>query len=478
MEKVTKINLSGIVFHINENAFLELKEYLDKVKDSIDVKIQDEVILDIENRIAELFLEIQKRKSILDIQHVKHIIGIMGNPEDYILEENEKKTDKEKEKIKKVLFRDPDNKILTGLSSGIAHYFSIDPIIIRAFWVLLVITYGSGVLFYFLLWLIIPQAETTSDKLKMKGEAPDIDSIKKTIQENKDKLKKGKDIIEGFLGGVLKIVMFIFKIIAFILCFALVISIILLILSYTLGLGYMGFLDEFCSAVFEYPKWIIQFSILIYISLGLMLILLCSKFIFKNVRRIYKALIGLFIVFFISVIACLLSMSNFLIDITDEIRIEENNETREFTVKSDTVNIKVDDYVSYMSYGFWKVNERKIINRRVVVDIIPIEGNTLRVMTQVKSNRKETLENIYLVKKEVDYRFNFNRETLHLRSYFDMPKKMKFRFERIKVNIYIPKDKILCVDDNFHTNLYHYYYYGLGRYYKHLKGNCYKYIRK
>ena len=144
MNKTVNINLAGIFFHIDEDAFLKLKNYLDAIKHSFtDSQGRDEIIQDIEARIAELFAEKRETdKQVIGMREVDAVIEIMGQPEDYKVDDdifedeetshssysNTKHTEAKTEKRNKKLYRDPDNSYISGVSSGLGHYFSIDPV--------------------------------------------------------------------------------------------------------------------------------------------------------------------------------------------------------------------------------------------------------------------------------------------------------------------------------------------------------------
>ncbi len=90
MKKTVNINLAGTFFHIDEDAFGKLSRYLDAIKKSISDPVGgDEIIRDIETRIAELFSEkLESNTQVVSIKELDAIITIMGQPEDYIMDEN------------------------------------------------------------------------------------------------------------------------------------------------------------------------------------------------------------------------------------------------------------------------------------------------------------------------------------------------------------------------------------------------------
>ena len=127
MNKTVNINLAGIFFHIDEDAYAKLQRYLEAIKRSFtDSQGRSEIIADIEARIAELFNErVQNEKQVIRIKEVDEVIAIMGQPEDYLVDdeifEDEPQTAYTKRsQPSKKLFRDGEDKFLGGVASGTA----------------------------------------------------------------------------------------------------------------------------------------------------------------------------------------------------------------------------------------------------------------------------------------------------------------------------------------------------------------------
>jgi phage shock protein PspC (stress-responsive transcriptional regulator) len=191
MNKTTSINLGGFFFHIDEDAFKKLSNYFDAVRRSLSPDGREEIIKDIESRISELFTEkLGTTKQVIGLKEVDDIIAIMGQPEDYKIEEETLKNENsfgnftKSIYINKKLYRDKENGKLGGVASGIGHYFSIDPLWIRILFIISPwITFGISVVIYLILWILIPEAVSTSQKLEMKGEPINISNIEKKVKE-------------------------------------------------------------------------------------------------------------------------------------------------------------------------------------------------------------------------------------------------------------------------------------------------------
>ncbi len=201
MNKTINVNIGGRIFSIEEDAFSKLEKYLEAIRNSFEGhQSADEIISDIELRVSELFSErINDNKQVIVFEDVDAVIAIMGKPEDYIdAEDEEMEQEFQKKatgkKYEKRVFRDPDDKLLFGVCSGLSAYLGWDPIILRALFVITTITFGVGPLIYIILALIIPKAKTTAEKLQMRGEPVTVDNISKKVNESftdiKDDIKE------------------------------------------------------------------------------------------------------------------------------------------------------------------------------------------------------------------------------------------------------------------------------------------------
>ncbi|MDP7566852.1 MAG: PspC domain-containing protein, partial [Flavobacteriales bacterium] len=188
MNKTVNINLAGMVFHINEDAFEILKNYLNTLTHHFkNEEGADEILKDIEGRIAELFTERLSSKEAVSLTDVNEIISIMGDPSQYDdeieqekpQEHQHKEEDLRKGKRRKV-YRDEDGKMLGGVCSGLANYFDISVFWSRIIFIGMLFLIGPGAPFlYLMFWIALPSAKTTAEKLEMKGEKVNISNIEK-----------------------------------------------------------------------------------------------------------------------------------------------------------------------------------------------------------------------------------------------------------------------------------------------------------
>lgn len=199
MNKTVTINIGGFVFHIDDIAFEKLSNYLNTIKGYFkENEGRDEIIGDIEARIAEMFREKTANiRQVINIKDVDEVIAVMGQPEAFAesAEAGAEFSGAETEpagsrKKRRRIFRDGDDKVMGGVCSGISAYFDIDPIILRLIFAIAFFVFGTGFLLYLILWVIIPEAKTTAEKLEMRGENVTVSNIEKTIRDEMNDLKE------------------------------------------------------------------------------------------------------------------------------------------------------------------------------------------------------------------------------------------------------------------------------------------------
>lgn len=186
MKKNISINISGIIFHIEEDGYGKLKEYLESINSYFaNYDDSSEIIADIESRVAEIFLsKLDDGKQIIIDEDVEALITTMGTIADFeAIEEEEDKsntnteeqTAEEPEDQKatepRKLRRDEGRKIIGGVAAGVAHYFGMDPLWVRMIMILLLILGPiGGVMFvtYVVLWIVMPSSNDLGDDAAVK----------------------------------------------------------------------------------------------------------------------------------------------------------------------------------------------------------------------------------------------------------------------------------------------------------------------
>ncbi|MEO1052455.1 MAG: PspC domain-containing protein [Bacteroidota bacterium] len=183
MKKNISINISGIIFHIEEDGYDRLKAYLDSItKYFSSFDESQEIIADIESRIAEIFLsKLNENKQVITAEDVEALVATMGSIQDFQAieesfdpEEKSSSSSSSQEEYgqfgkSRKLYRDEKRKLLGGVCAGIAHYFNLDPLWIRLLFLILFLgSYGTLIIVYIVLWVVVPSSYDLEEDQKMK----------------------------------------------------------------------------------------------------------------------------------------------------------------------------------------------------------------------------------------------------------------------------------------------------------------------
>lgn len=319
MNKTLTVNIGGLVFHIEELAYHKLDQYLKAIRSSISIEEQDEVIHDIEIRIAELFSEnITSSNQVVTIADVDRLIKIMGRPEDYRLNDDDETTTSHTQYVytkQPKLYRDTQKGLIGGVLAGLGHYFKLDVVWIRIIFLVLLFFYGTGVLLYIIMWAIIPAARTSSEILEMQGVPININTIEQKVKENieyvtnkfsdmdTEAIKKQMASSGTQAGKILQKFAGIFFIITalFGLLGTSIASIAISINTASINRVNNDFLPSIINAT--YPTWLfvsILSLVMILPFIGLLLIGL--RLIYTNIKYALATLISLFVLWIISIV--------------------------------------------------------------------------------------------------------------------------------------------------------------------------------
>lgn len=514
MNKTININLGGLFFHIDEMAFQKLKRYLDTIRHSLsdDPKGCDEIIADIELRISELLsAKIKDPRQVIGENDIDEVIVIMGQPEDYVFED-ESVNDSQKYSgqyqsynsyNQKKLFRDGDDKFLGGVAAGVGHYFGIEPIWIRLIWLLLAFA-GFGFLLYIILWILVPVAKTTAEKLQMEGEAVNISTIERKIrdefQDVSQRAKKGFDdasekVKEGFKdaknranqnqikSGFQEFIEVIGKIFTtFFLIIGKFIGIILIIVSFAaligLGVGLFaaGTLDlsgfdwmwlgdaNFINTT-GLPIWAVSIMVFILVGIPFLMLFFLGMFILssrsKTPGRItWYVLLGLWLITIIAaIIFSVKQTANFAYDGS----FTENNPIEISQI--DTLNINMVDNQDFSNYGYLRKrngfkrvytsdNKAKLYSNAIRLNIAVADTDS----SYVKIRKEGQGRNRALAQtnaKNIEYHYALNGKTLNLDGFFLTNDGLLSIDKVLDITILIPKNKIIYLDKSTQSFLRH-----------------------
>jgi phage shock protein PspC (stress-responsive transcriptional regulator) len=188
MKLTININLGGYAFHIDDDAYELLQNYLKSLEREFSGEESSaEIISDIEGRLAELFrARLNSYKQVITLTDVQDVIAVLGSPEAISGSDAEEKIPHASRRI----YRDPDNRMLGGVCAGLASWFNTNMWLIRAIFVLLLFGGGFGLLLYIILWILLPEAKTTAQKIEMRGEPVNIENIKESVKREFNTVKK------------------------------------------------------------------------------------------------------------------------------------------------------------------------------------------------------------------------------------------------------------------------------------------------
>lgn len=195
MKKTFTINISGTIFHIDDDAYENLQRYLHMLNRHFGTALEgQEILQDIEARISELFIEKTSNKvEVITNEMVEQVKTRMGTPEDFMESDTDEPSSKAQpsgqspegeQKLRRRLYRDGESRVLGGVCSGMAAYFNIDVVILRVIFVLaFFLSAGVAMIVYIVLWIAVPKAKTTAQRLEMKGKEATVLNIQQSIKE-------------------------------------------------------------------------------------------------------------------------------------------------------------------------------------------------------------------------------------------------------------------------------------------------------
>ncbi|MAN28026.1 MULTISPECIES: PspC domain-containing protein [Mesonia] len=504
MNKTVNINLAGIFFHIDEDAFFKLKSYLDAIKNSFtDAQGRDEIVHDIEARIAELFSEKMKiDRQVISLRQVEEVIEIMGQPEDYkvdddIFEDEEPKSyahssqaSQKSEKRSKKLYRDPDNSYIAGVSAGLGHYFSIDPVWVRILFIITtIITSGTFLLVYLIFWIVMPEAKTTAEKLEMRGEPINISNIEKKVREGFDNVaskvkdvdyeKYGKQVnssatnffksIGNILVAILRVFIKFIGILIILLSGISLIALLFSLLSFgTFGIFDAPWMDYVELANIGIPLWL--GSLLIFFVAGIpffFLFILGLKILVDNLKSIGMpvklGLLGLWLIsiFVISFLG--------IRQATERAFEGEVIETKTIPIAStDTLFLAMRGDNFYGNDlnrdGGMKIklnrNGEKILYSRDVRIVVKSSRDSIGKIEITKQAEGKSYQAAKERASAIDYSTHFSNHTLSLDGYFITPTTNMFSDQKVVVTVYLPQGTTLLAEENISSYHYNNSYYG------------------
>lgn len=491
MKKTVQVNLSGQVFTLDEDAYELLSNYLHRIGRLYERSAgKDEILSDIEVRIVELLMErLSDARQVVSLRDVEAVIEIMGRPEQFEQDDFEDGEAggyaSETHFRSKRLYRDPDNPVIGGVCSGIAYYFGVDPLWFRLAFGIALIFFGTGILLYILLWIVIPEAKTASEKLSMKGEPVNISSIGKTIEEEINSLgerfsrgegafrhKHGKKLVNGIdrvFHFIAELVRGIFNILGKFLGGIFLIIGVICVIALLAGIAGIADLIHFGPAsmdiyewghlVFDSSDWMIVAIIAVLLLAGVPFIALAyGGFLLLMPRHKVPYLGGaLFGLWFLGVIMAVFVVFSTLQGYSKEETDVEQVALADLGIDADTIvlalghdpfNIPMES-AYYEKYDFMmKLEDERVLVGNVMFDIQPSRSSEA-MLEIVRSAEAGTFEKAREKTHAIEY--YYEADTLNriaFNAYFTFPISHLLRSQEVKVILYLPEGKTVYLNED------------------------------
>ncbi len=501
MNKTVNINIGGLFFNVDENAFQKLTRYLDAIKRSLSNSSgQDEIMKDIEMRIAELLEEKQKSdKHVVSLKDVDEVVLVMGQPEDYRIddegEEPRKTTYTTASRTSKKLYRDKEKGMIGGVCTGLGHYFGVDAVWIKILFLIFVFAgFGTGILAYFILWVVTPEAITTSEKLEMTGEPVTISNIEKKVREEFESVsekfknvdqkvreeyenmsekfkntnpdlankftsganrvsKNFGDVIVTIFGAFAKVLGAIIVMFASFSLLGICIGSIVMMFSSTMPDNYI--LNHIQTPIgLETPLWIQGILLLLAIGIPLFFLLILGlKLLVTNLKSIGTIAKYSLLALWVIALGILISLG---INEATQIAFEGK------TVQKQEIALQPTDtlFIKFKNNDFYskKINYRDdfrltqdesgkdiIYSNNVSIEIMPTDEKVAYLQVEKLSKGKSATEAKERAEK-INYGFEIKGNKLILDNYLLNDIKDKFRGQEVELFLYLPKGTLFQAD--------------------------------
>jgi phage shock protein PspC (stress-responsive transcriptional regulator) len=475
MKKTVTINISGLVFHIDEDAYEKLKNYLSKISAHFNRENDGrEIINDIESRIAELFTsKLSSERNVVDITMVDQIIEMMGMPEDFVeMKDEEPEAEKSQASNQqyyypksKKLYRDTESCVIGGVCSGLAHYLNMDKVLVRVLFILLLfLTSGVAVPVYIILWIAVPRARTTAQRLEMCGETINVENIGKKVKEEKEgncasdqstnqyryeKKNDGPSVLSKIIG----VVLIVFGFFSFL---ALIIGVITTSKLVGLVPGFLHTADQNLLLNHLFSQSLgstLMMSILIIVGIPLLLIIYFgTKLMFNfisNSRSVFLSALGIWVIGIIIAISSVAGAVNVFSTSATE------SENKNLAFPSDTIYLKLgkssfdtNDYkASINNLRIVDSGKRESLIASPKFSIEKSRGNYVELVLNKYAkgnNYKSARKNA----SKIVYDFSVSGDTLLLDPYFELGNREKWRSQSIDITLNIPVGKVVFLDEN------------------------------
>ena len=475
MKRVESIHINGIVFSITDDAFSKLNSYLDTLSKKFENEQEGgEIIADIEARISELFSEREGGGSrVVTLEDVVAVIATLGTPEDIADTETDTETEtgnasqpqhpSQSEKKSRRIYRDPDQRYLGGVCAGIAVWLGISPLVVRLVFLCLTLLWGASLAVYFILWIIIPQAKTTAQKLEMHGEPVNIRNIEKNIRESFSE-SSVKQSFHSFLDEAGEVFGKIFSIFGRII--AVFVGLLLCCLGICFAFTVIGLFFMQDIVFYRFVEWdFLSFTemlryfisptshILLAICAVMIFFLLIFALMFWGVKLItgFKSRskwlhFSLFLIWLAAIV------TGFVICVAETRNYTWQNEqiveTRPI-VPTDTLYLSAKSSLLRLSNNPLDIyfdKDNQCFYGKPYLSIYKSEDDQLRLRLSRNSQGESKLA-AYRHAEEITYDMEIRDSLLLFDAYFDVKPRNKWKFQTLQMTLYVPVGTVIIVDE-------------------------------
>lgn len=493
MNKILNINLGGYAITIDDDAYEYLSAYLESIRRRFhESEGRDEILNDIETRLGEIITQSLGTRTIVMLPDVEAAVQVMGKPEEFGADPIDTKSKNGRPagasiRTGKRLFRDEDDKVAGGVCAGLSAYFGIqDPVWMRLIFVLLTfISAGFWVPAYLLLWVLIPPAKTSADRLAMRGEPINVNNIAREIEDGFETIgkrvndlgseakKKGHDAGSGFARGLGAFVTAIGQIFAFAVRFFLKFGVLIAIaiglgVFAALAVGWIAGIGTLISAapVLDYFSpvssgltWLAMGNL--FFLFGIPIVLLFLLFVRVAFRKrtpgVVSAGLGLFwVINLISVAvvgglgaseyrqSSILSKSYDLSEITsDTLRVEWAGRLE---------NLR-DDHQWFRFEGLRYNDEKMSMEGPVDLRVRPANGSRFECTQTIRAFGRDNTEAVENAGK-VEFPILVENNFLRVPTEYALPKGAKWRAQNIMVTLHIPIGKYVIFGETINNRVH------------------------
>ncbi|HEX2921700.1 MAG TPA: PspC domain-containing protein [Bacteroidales bacterium] len=465
MANTININLGGTLFQIEEDAYMILRDYIQKINNRFrNTDGGPETVEDIESRIAEIFRSRKGSAGIITKETVEYMVSVIGKPEDMYTGDEETRIINSN--ITKRLYRNPDNKVIAGVSGGLGAYLNTDPVLFRILFILLLLFFGTGFFIYLILWISVPVADTDSKKKEMHGSA--YYERRNTINQSGESNNGISEIIRA-IGKVFFIIFRTFLIVigTFFVLFGFI-SIVAIVMVFVFkypgtfvidGVDYtINYFPEILNYIFspESAKWIV-------VLLSIVIIMPLIAFIYWGVRMIFWYKAKDRVVNLVALVIWIMSLTALSIMVFNEgIGFAETSSVREvrsFQQKGNTLYIKAGKRINDLQY------ERKFVFSEEDYSVLIVDSSrnifinptrywfhesedNLTSIEVRKQSQGKTKHDARTNAESIIYNYEINGDTLYLDEYFKIPSDRKWAGGFVSIDINLPENTRLKFDNS------------------------------